>query len=500
MPPAALKSRTAAIFAAGKACKDFQFSMDDFSTLGLTAPLHAGLLAAGYSKPTPIQAAALPAALAGRDVLGLAQTGTGKTAAFALPVLQALATHGGRARPCAPRALVVVPTRELGIQVGSVFDLLGIQLDKNIAVVHGGVSINPQIRQLSAGIDILVATPGRLIDLMAQGKCRLDAVEYFVLDEADRMLDMGFLPAVKKIVAALPKKRQTMFFSATMPDQVSALAAGLLREHVRVEVTPPSTTVERIAQSVIMLEPTQKAPTLVALLRDPAVKGAIIFTRTKHGANRLAAQLAGAGIEAAAYHANKSQNARERALNAFRDGETRALVATDIAARGIDVDGVTHVFNFDLPEVAEAYVHRIGRTGRAGREGRAVSLVAPGDRPLLRAIEKLTRQTIALDAMAAAAPVALPALKPDRPPQPQRPRRPRPEGGRSTQPGQGKPAAAKAQAPRPARPATQAAGAGEATADKSGDAARRRRRRRPAGGAKPMGAGGPSRGPRPSAE
>jgi ATP-dependent RNA helicase RhlE len=501
MPPAALKSRTAAMFAAGRACKDFLFSMDDFSTLGLTAPLHAGLLAAGYSKPTPIQAAALPAALAGRDVLGLAQTGTGKTAAFALPVLQALASHGGRARPGAPRALVVVPTRELGIQVSAVFELLGIQLDKNIAVVHGGVSINPQIRQLSAGIDILVATPGRLMDLMGQGKCRLDAVEYFVLDEADRMLDMGFLPAVKKIVAALPKKRQTMFFSATMPDQVSALAAGLLREHVRVEVTPPSTTVERIAQSVIMLEPAQKAPTLVALLRDPAVKGAIIFTRTKHGANRLAAQLAGAGIDAAAYHANKSQNARERALNAFRDGETRALVATDIAARGIDVDGVTHVFNFDLPEVAEAYVHRIGRTGRAGRAGRAVSLVAPGDRPLLRAIEKLTRQTIALDAMAAAAPVALPVLKPDRPAQPQRPRRPRPEGARSAQPAahaQGKPAVAKPQGPRPTtRPAPQAAG--EATADKSGDAARRRRRRRPAGGAKPMGAGGAPRGPRPSA-
>ncbi|SNT03649.1 MULTISPECIES: DEAD/DEAH box helicase [unclassified Azospirillum] len=481
--------------------------MDDFSTLGLTAPLNAGLIAAGYSKPTPIQAAALPAALAGRDVLGLAQTGTGKTAAFALPVLQALANSGGRARPGAPRALVVVPTRELGIQVSAVFDLLGIQLDKNIAVVHGGVSINPQIRQLSAGIDILVATPGRLIDLMAQGKCRLDAVEYFVLDEADRMLDMGFLPAVKKIVAALPKKRQTMFFSATMPDQVSTLAAGLLREHVRVEVTPPSTTVERIAQSVIMLEPAQKAPTLVALLRDPAVKGAIIFTRTKHGANRLAAQLAGAGIEAAAYHANKSQNARERALNAFRDGETRALVATDIAARGIDVDGVTHVFNFDLPEVAEAYVHRIGRTGRAGREGRAVSLVTPGERPLLRAIEKLTRQTIAPDTMLPAAAAALPTPKPDRPAQPQRPRRPRPEGARPTQ---AKPAGNRGDAPRAARPAPRATE--EAGGEKQGDPARRRRRHRGNGGgggagAKPAAASGAGngnaqrgpRGPRPSA-
>ena len=426
--------------------------MEDFSSFGLIAPLAAGLQAAGYIKPTPIQATALPAALEGRDVLGLAQTGTGKTAAFTLPLLQALARQDRRTRPKAPRALVVLPTRELALQVGTVCELLGIQLPYKVAVIHGGVSLNPQIRTLSAGVDIVVATPGRLLDLMNQGHCRLDAVEVFVADEADRMLDMGFLPAVKKIVAALPKQRQTLFFSATMPTEVSHLATGLLRDHVRVEVTPPSTTVERIAQSVIMLEPTQKAPTLVELLRDPAVEGAIIFTRTKHGANRLAAQLVGAGIGADAYHANKSQNARERALNAFRDGNTRALVATDIAARGIDVDGVTHVFNYDMPEVAEAYVHRIGRTGRAGRAGRAVSLVTPTDRPLLKAIEKLTRQSIPLDLMGPAPAQAMPVIKPARPPQ-QPARRPKPAGSNGAQ---GKP-----QARRPgSRPASATGSAG----------------------------------------
>lgn len=394
--------------------------MQDFSTLGLVAPLMAGLATAGYVTPTPIQAQALPAALAGRDVLGLAQTGTGKTAAFALPVLQALTKADKRARPGHPRALIVLPTRELALQVGTVFDLLGVQLPFTNAVVHGGVSLNPQIKALAAGVDILIATPGRLIDLMDQGKCKLDSVCLFVLDEADRMLDMGFLPAVKKLVAKLPKTgRQTMFFSATMPNEVSGLAESLLHAHVRVEVTPPATTVERIDQSVIHLDMAQKAPTLVKLLSDPAVETAIIFTRTKHGANKLAAQLAGAGIDADAYHANKSQNARERALDAFRAGKTRALVATDIAARGIDVDLITHVFNYDLPEVADAYVHRIGRTGRAGRAGTAVSLVTAADRPLLKQIEKVTRQSIPPHSMAPAAAAMLPQLKPERPPQPQ---------------------------------------------------------------------------------
>lgn len=444
--------------------------MDDFSSFGLIAPLSAGLFAAGYTKPTPIQAAALPAALEGRDVLGLAQTGTGKTAAFTLPLLQTLAKNDRRTRPGAPRALVVLPTRELALQVGQTVEVLGIQLPYKTAVIHGGVSMNPQIKALAAGVDVLVATPGRLLDLMNQGKCRLDAVEVFVADEADRMLDMGFLPAVKKIVAALPKQRQTLFFSATMPAEVSRLSSGLLREHVRVEVTPPATTVERIAQSVIMLDPQQKAPTLVALLRDPEVKGAIIFTRTKHGANRLAAQLVAAGIGADAYHANKSQNARERALNGFRDGQTLALVATDIAARGIDVEGVTHVFNYDLPEVAEAYVHRIGRTGRAGRSGRAVSLVVPGDRPLLKAIEKLTRQTIPLDLMGPAPAASLPAPKPTpRPANPRPPQRPKP--------------AARQGAPRPPRPE----GAGAAAGERADAAPKRRRRRRP-GGPRPAGA------------
>lgn len=407
--------------------------MQDFSTLGLVAPLMAGLATAGYVTPTPIQAQALPAALAGRDVLGLAQTGTGKTAAFALPVLQALTKADKRARPGHPRALIVLPTRELALQVGTVFDLLGVQLPFTNAVVHGGVSLNPQIKALAAGVDILIATPGRLIDLMDQGKCKLDSVCLFVLDEADRMLDMGFLPAVKKLVAKLPKTgRQTMFFSATMPHEVSGLAESLLHDHVRVEVTPPATTVERIDQSVIHLDMAQKAPTLVKLLSDPAVETAIIFTRTKHGANKLAAQLAGAGIQADAYHANKSQNARERALDAFRAGKTRALVATDIAARGIDVDLITHVFNYDLPEVADAYVHRIGRTGRAGRAGTAVSLVTPADRPLLKQIEKVTRQSIPLHLMGPAAAAVLPQLKPERPPQPQ----PKRNRGKPGQPGE----------------------------------------------------------------
>lgn len=416
--------------------------MLDFNGLGLLSPLSAGLSAAGYTTPTPIQAQALPAALAGRDVLGLAQTGTGKTAAFALPVLQALAKADKRARPHYPRALIMLPTRELALQVGTVFDLLGIQLPFTNAVVHGGVSINPQIKALAAGVDILIATPGRLIDLMDQGKCKLDNVVLFVLDEADRMLDMGFLPAVKKIVAKLPKTgRQTMFFSATMPNDVSGLAESLLHDHVRVEVTPPATTVERIDQSVIHLDMAQKAPTLVKLLSDPAVETAIIFTRTKHGANKLAAQLAGAGLEADAYHANKSQNARERALDAFRAGKTRALVATDIAARGIDVDLITHVFNFDLPEVPDAYVHRIGRTGRAGRAGTAVSLVTPADRPLLKQIEKVTRQSIPRHPMEPAAAAILPQLKPERPPQPQpkRGNRAKPAGQPGERSNQGRP-------------------------------------------------------------
>lgn len=471
--------------------------MLDFNGLGLLSPLSAGLATAGYTTPTPIQAQALPAALAGRDVLGLAQTGTGKTAAFALPVLQALTKADKRARPHYPRALIMLPTRELALQVGTVFDLLGVQLPFTNAVVHGGVSINPQIKALAAGVDILIATPGRLIDLMDQGKCKLDNIALFVLDEADRMLDMGFLPAVKKIVAKLPKTgRQTMFFSATMPNDVSGLAESLLHDHVRVEVTPPATTVERIDQSVIHLDMAQKAPTLVKLLSDPAVETAIIFTRTKHGANKLAAQLAGAGLEADAYHANKSQNARERALDAFRAGKTRALVATDIAARGIDVDLITHVFNYDLPEVPDAYVHRIGRTGRAGRAGTAVSLVTPADRPLLKQIEKVTRQSIPRHAMEPAAAAVLPQLKPERPPQPQPKRnRPKPAGQPGERSSQGRghrgqprnAEAARGDAPRTDAPRNGAPRA-EGTANPSASPSTRPQQPRPQG-PRPQGQG-----------
>ncbi|WP_114393886.1 DEAD/DEAH box helicase [Oleisolibacter albus] len=451
--------------------------MQSFSELGLPAALAAGLDAAGYVRPTPIQAAALPAALDGRDVLGLAQTGTGKTAAFALPVLKQLSAREERARPGLPRALIVLPTRELALQVAEVLGTLGSKLPLTVAVVHGGVSLNPQIRSLKAGVDILVATPGRLLDLMQQKVCSLKAVELFVLDEADRMLDMGFLPDVRKVVAQLPKPRQTLFFSATMPNDVAKLAAGLLHDHVRVEVAAPATTVERIGQSVVLVEPAQKVGTLVGLLSAAEVARAIIFTRTKRGANKLSEQLLACGIEAAPYHANKSQPARERALAGFKSGATRALVATDIAARGIDVDGVTHVFNFDLPEVPEAYVHRIGRTGRAGRDGIAISLCSPADRPLLTAIEKLIRQPVprASAPVAAVAPVLVraPAERPA----------PRP----AARPG----AARKAAAPR--KPAERAGdeqrrdapgrdSVGREVLGRDGETGERKRRRRRRGG------------------
>jgi ATP-dependent RNA helicase RhlE len=409
--------------------------MSSFAEFGLSAALNAGLSAAGYVTPTPIQNAAIPPALQGRDVLGLAQTGTGKTAAFSLPILAAL-EGAAPAGSGAPLALIVLPTRELALQVAEVMGILGGQLRLRTTVVHGGVSLNPQMKALAIGVDILVATPGRLLDLMQQGAVRLASVRLFVLDEADRMLDMGFLPDVRRLVAKLPAVRQTMFFSATMPDDVSKLASGLLRDHVRVQVAAPATTVERIEQSVLHVDPARKVAALVALLSDPDVSRAIVFTRTKHGANKLVQQLVGNGVGADAYHSNKSQPARERALGSFKAGATRALVATDIAARGIDVDGVSHVFNFDLPEVAEAYVHRIGRTGRAGRAGIAISLCTPADRELLKGIEKLIRQPIpravapaGLDEMVLAPPAPKPA------PQQQQPSRNRNAGRGRPNPG-----------------------------------------------------------------
>jgi ATP-dependent RNA helicase RhlE len=371
--------------------------MTEFSGLGLIEPLLQAVSAEGYQTATPIQAGAIPHLLAGRDVLGLAQTGTGKTAAFALPILQRLHEAKRRPGPKQARTLVLTPTRELALQIAEGFKTYGAKLPLRHAVVHGGVSINPQAAAVARGLDVLVATPGRLLDLLGQGMVRLDAVEVFVLDEADRMLDMGFIRDVRKVVALLPKQRQTALFSATMPDAVTELAQGLLIDPVRVEVTPPATTVERIDQKVLFVDKNNKRHLLAELFKDAALSRTIVFSRTKHGANRVAEYLEKAGVEAAAIHGNKSQSARQRALDGFKAGRVRALVATDIAARGIDVDGVTHVINFDLPNEPESYVHRIGRTARAGRDGMALSFCEIEEVDYLRAIEKAIRQPVPVD-------------------------------------------------------------------------------------------------------
>lgn len=361
--------------------------MVTFETLGLIPELLSATKRAGYSEPTPIQQLAIPPALAGRDILACAQTGTGKTATFALPVLQHLDERVEN-KPRL-RALVVTPTRELAAQIHESFATYGEDLDMWHTVIFGGVSDKPQIDELRRGVDILVATPGRLIDLMGRGVVSLDDVELFVLDEADRMLDMGFLPDIRRITQALPKQRQTMFFSATMPPPIRRLAEGLLDDPVSLAVAPVSSTADLVEQHVFFVDKGRKRKLLAELLGAPDVKHTLVFSRTKHGANRIVRDLAKAGIEAAAIHGNKSQNARTRALDAFRKGDLSVLVATDIAARGIDVDGVTHVINFDLPNVPETYVHRIGRTGRAGASGIAWSFCSGDEREHLASIEKL---------------------------------------------------------------------------------------------------------------
>ena len=346
--------------------------MTTFRELGLAEPLLRALSAEGYEVPTPVQELAIPPLIEGRDVLGVAQTGTGKTAAFALPVLQALLTknQSGKRRI---RALVLSPTRELAAQIGDRFAAYADELDVRHFVIFGGVNQNPQVRALRRGVDVLVATPGRLLDLVGQGYIDLSDVDFFVLDEADRMLDMGFIHDIRKVLKILPRERQNLLFSATMPSSISDLAGSFLRDAVRVEVTPETVTVERIEQRVMFVKKADKRRLLGALIRAHDVRCGIVFTRTKHGANRLVKQLSQVGIEAAAIHGNKSQNARNRAMNGFRSGDLPILVATDIASRGIDVDGVTHVFNFDLPNEPESYVHRIGRTARAGKSGLAIA-------------------------------------------------------------------------------------------------------------------------------
>ncbi|HKP22630.1 MAG TPA: DEAD/DEAH box helicase, partial [Dongiaceae bacterium] len=372
--------------------------MTTFTELKLSAPLLQALATEGYENPTPIQAQAIPPLLEGRDLLGIAQTGTGKTAAFALPLLQRLTTTDRRAGPRNVRALILTPTRELCVQILDSFRTYGRHLRLTRAAVYGGVSQGPQVSALSRGVDVLVATPGRLLDLMNQGQVRFDQLEAFVLDEADRMLDMGFIVPVKRIVAKLPKERQTLLFSATMPQVVAGLAASLLKEPVRVEVTPVATTAERISQRVHFVEKANKRALLAHLLSDQGIARALVFARTKHGANKVAEQLDRAGVRTDAIHGNKSQNARQKALNDFRNGKVRVLVATDIAARGIDVDGITHVINFDLPNEPESYVHRIGRTARAGNDGIAISFCDAEERAFLRDIEKTIRQQVPVDA------------------------------------------------------------------------------------------------------
>lgn len=365
-----------------------------FSDLGLCAPLLGALAAEGYAAPTPIQSQAIPLVLGGRDLCGIAQTGTGKTAAFALPILQRLSALARRPTPQTCRALVLSPTRELASQIAESFRAYGARTALATAVVFGGVPIGPQRRQLARGVDILVATPGRLLDLIDTGSLALSSVQVLVLDEADRMLDLGFIHALKRIVRLLPRRRQTLLFSATMPRAIADLAQDYLDDPVKVVVTPAATTVEQVEQGVIFVPVEQKRDLLANMLRDPAFERVLVFTRTKHGADRVTRHLLGASIEAAAIHGNKSQPQRERALASFRAGHARVLVATDIAARGIDVDGVSHVINFELPNVPEDYVHRIGRTARAGAAGIAIALCSDEERAYLRDIEKLTRRSI----------------------------------------------------------------------------------------------------------
>jgi ATP-dependent RNA helicase RhlE len=362
--------------------------------LGLSPAVLAALTAEGYVNPTPIQQKAIPEVLKGRDLLGCAQTGTGKTAAFAVPMIERLMASPTQRDARRPRALVLSPTRELSAQIAESFANYGRGSNLKYAVIFGGVGQGPQISALSRGLDVLVATPGRLIDLMNQGAAFLDKVEILVLDEADRMLDMGFLPDVRRILQKLPKQRQTLFFSATMPSDIEKLSREILVNPVRVDVAPVSSTAERIEQSVYMVETSEKRRVLERVLRDPAVERAIVFTRTKHGANRLVKELERGEITAEAIHGNKSQGARQRALDNFKSGRLRVLIATDIAARGIDVDGISHVVNYDLPNIPESYVHRIGRTARAGAAGIAISLCSREERGYLRDIERLTRTPI----------------------------------------------------------------------------------------------------------
>src|SRR6516164_8441250 len=366
--------------------------LTSFQDFGLADPIARALREENYLTPTPIQAQTIPLALAARDIVGIAQTGTGKTAAFALPILHRLLQARVRPQPKTARVLVLSPTRELSSQILDSFNAYGRHIRLTSALAIGGVPMGRQVRSIMPGVEVLVATPGRLLDLVQSNALKLGQVEYLVLDEADRMLDMGFINDIRKIVAKLPIRRQTLFFSATMPKDIAELADAMLRDPARVAVTPVASTAERITQRITQVDHSAKPAWLARLLTQEPVDRALVFTRTKHGADKVVKGLARSGIAAEAIHGNKSQNHRERVLSAFRSGAIRTLVATDIAARGIDVDGISHVVNFDLPNVPETYVHRIGRTARAGADGVAISLVAGGEElAYLRDIERLIR-------------------------------------------------------------------------------------------------------------
>ena len=362
-----------------------------FENLDLIEPILKALIKEGYTSPTPIQEQAIPVVLKGKDLLGCAQTGTGKTAAFSIPILQKLYTGP---KKNGIKALILTPTRELAIQIGENFAGYGRFLNLKHTVIFGGVAQQAQTDALRRGTDILVATPGRLLDLINQGYIRLDSLEYFVLDEADHMLDMGFIHDIKRLLPLLPKKRQTLFFSATMPAEIAKLANTLLNSPAKIEVSPASSTVDTIEQSLYFAEKNDKRKLLTELLKSTEIESALVFTRTKYGADKLCRALNRSGISSEAIHGEKSQTARQRALANFKVRKTRVLIATDIAARGIDVDQLSHVFNFELPEVAETYVHRIGRTGRAGHEGKAIAFCSTEELPLLKSIQKLIGKQI----------------------------------------------------------------------------------------------------------
>ncbi|MDP2246411.1 DEAD/DEAH box helicase [Pseudomonas sp.] len=434
-----------------------------FASLGLSEALVRAIEAAGYTQPTPVQQRAIPAVLQGRDLMVAAQTGTGKTGGFALPILELLFPNGHPDRehrhgPKQPRVLVLTPTRELAAQVHESFKLYARDLKFVSTCIFGGVGMNPQVQAMSKGVDVLVACPGRLLDLVGQRAVDLSHVEILVLDEADRMLDMGFVHDVKKVLARLPTKRQNLLFSATFSKDITDLAGKLLHNPERIEVTPPNTTVERIEQRVFRLQASHKRALLAHLISAGAWEQVLVFTRTKHGANRLAEYLDKHGLSSVAIHGNKSQNARTKALADFKAGNVRIMVATDIAARGLDIDQLPHVVNFELPNIEEDYVHRIGRTGRAGRSGEAISLVAPDEEKLLKGIERMTKQKIADGDLLGFDASTVEAERPEvrEPQKPRQPRGAKPEGERhgggrkdkGKDSGKAKPQAARSQQPR----------------------------------------------------